>query len=325
MVREVILSPSIVIFFPFDAFTFEYLPIYHPVTLHRLDNQRTNALLKKDKRTDAFRYGSDLIPVGKMDMLGINAAFADPGSIEMIGYIDLAAVESSNLLMGPAYAITGGESRKSRVAIAALSRALDETGTVGYCRVVRTRNGEPKIGALVPRLVVGLDDDGGRAGTVGQENDTREEGEIGRYLAFMELPFADDLQRTVDRRVPLEYHGDCGDERACDDLIDSMMLPDDELRSVDISNPALASYRRMVAAFAMDPMSAMEETQTVGLPEGRILEASRARPLRDYDVVKSIHEGASRHIDAFLDAFPLVEHKPEDNKKRKFWGDGNNR
>jgi ATP-dependent DNA helicase 2 subunit 2 len=290
---------------------------------HRL--QRTNAH-KQDKRTDAYRYGSDLIPVGKMDMLGINAAFADPGSIEMIGYIDRVAVESSNLLMGPAYAITGGESKKSRIAIAALSRALDETGTVGYCRVVRTKNGEPKIGALVPRLVVGPNGDGGNAGVVGQENKTHEEGGEGRYyLAFLELPFADDLQRTIDRRAPLEYHGDCDDERACDDLIDSMMLPDDEFRSEDISNPALASYRRMVAALAMDPISAIEETQTIGMSEGRILGACRARPLRDYDVVKSLHEGASRHINAFLDAFPLVEHKPEDDKKRKFWGDGNNR
>ena len=41
--------------------------------------------------------------------------------------------------------------------------------------------------------------------------------------------------------------------------------------------------------------------------------------------MRSVHEKASMHIAAFLDAFPLVEHKPEDDKKRKFWGDGNNR
>jgi hypothetical protein len=248
-----------------------------------------------------------------MDMLGINAAFADPGSIEMIGYIDREVVESSNLLMGPAYAFTGGESRKSRTAIAALSQALEETGMVGYCRVVRTRNGEPKIGALVPKLI-GRDDGGGAGG-----QDAREGG--GRFLAFLELPFADDLQRTIDRRVPLEYRGDDEEERACDDLIDSMMLPD-EFRSETISFPALAAYRRMVAAFAMNPMNAVEEMQAEGLAEERILEASRARPLCDFDVVKSVHKRSSKHIDAFSDAFPLVEHKPEDDKKRKFWGDG---
>jgi ATP-dependent DNA helicase 2 subunit 2 len=95
-----------------------------------------------DKRTDAFRYGSDLIPVGKMDLLGISAAFTDPGSIEMMGYIDRKVVEDSNLLMGPAYAITGGaESKKSQSAIAALAMALDETSMIGLCRIVRTKNG----------------------------------------------------------------------------------------------------------------------------------------------------------------------------------------
>ena len=249
-------------------------------------------------------------------MLGINAAFADPGgSLEMMGYIDRKVVESSNLLMGPAYAITGGESRRSRSVVAALSQALEETDTVGYCRIVRTKNGDPKIGALLPRLDDGGGGPGGGRGGGG-----------GRYLAFLELPFADDLQRTIDRRVPLEYRGDDReDERTCDDLIDAMMLPDDEFRSEGMSFPALAAYRRMVAAFAMDPMNANEEMMAEGLSDGRISEASRARPLRDFDVVRSVREKASRHIDAFLDAFPLVEHKPEDDKKRKFWGDGNNR
>ena len=254
-------------------------------------------------------------------MLGINAAFADPGgSVEMMGYIDRKVVESSNLLLGPAYAITGGESRRSRSAVAALSQALEETDTVGYCRIVRTKNGDPKIGALLPRLVGRDDGDGGGGG--GGPGGGRGGG--GRYLAFLGLPFADDLQRTIDRRVPLEYRGDNReDERTCDDLIDAMMLPDDEFRSEGMPFPALAAYRRMVAAFAMDPMNAEEEMMAEGLPEGRISEASRPRPLRDF--VRSVHEKASRHIDAFLDAFPLVEHKPEDDKKRKFWGDGNNR
>eukprot|EP00985_Skeletonema_marinoi_P022927 scaffold14890_cov83-Skeletonema_marinoi.AAC.1 len=42
-----------------------------------------------DMRVDAYRYGCDLIPVGKMDLAGINAAFAGDTnrSIEMIGYL----------------------------------------------------------------------------------------------------------------------------------------------------------------------------------------------------------------------------------------------
>lgn len=256
-----------------------------------------------DKRTDAFRYGSDLIPVGKMDLLGINAAFADPGSIEMMGFINQTVVKESNLLMGPAYAITGGESMKSRTAIAALAMALVETRMVGFCRVVRTRNGEPKIGVLVPKLVE-CDSDNGGAGVKGA------------YLAFLELPFADDLQRHIIRRIPSEYQGDYEDECVCDDLIDSMMLPHNFM-SNQIPFPALSAYRRMIAHFAMKPLDANEEMNAK-----RILEASRARPLCDFDVVKSVNKRASSHINAFVGAFPLVEHKAEDDKKLKFWGDG---
>lgn len=269
--------------------------------------QCMHCISPKDKRTDAFRYGSDLIPVGKMDMLGINAAFADPGSIEMIGYLDRKVVESSNLLMGPAYAFTGGESKKSRTAVAALSLAMEESGMVGFCRIVRTKNGEPKIGALLPRQHAG-----GCADS------------IGWYLAFLELPFADDLHHDFGRPIPPGYHGDATDEKICDELIDSMMLPDNDFISEDISNPALKANRRMVAYFAINPMSEEDEVNPEGLAKETIVAASQAKPLCDFDVVRTISKKASRSITAFLDNFPLMEHKPEDAKKRKFWGDGIN-
>ena len=237
-------------------------------------------------------------------MLGINAAFADPGSIEMIGYLDRKEVESSNLLIGPAYAFTGGDSKKAQTAIAALAQALEETNKVGYCRIVRTKNGDPKIGALLPKMCPDTD------------------GKGGRYLAFLEMPFADDIQHHRPIPIPLDYHGDYKDEKVCDDLIDSMMLPDDEFQSENVSFPALKAYQRMVAHFATNPLSPEEEMQQEGLPPDRIIEASQAKPLCDLDVVKSVSKKASKHVDAFMKTFPLVEHKPEDGKKRKFWGDG---
>ncbi|KAL9188417.1 hypothetical protein ACHAXT_006795 [Thalassiosira profunda] len=270
-----------------------------------------------DKRTDAYRYGSDLIPVGKMDLQGINAAFSGPASIETLGYLDRATVESSNLLMGPAYAFTGGDSKKSRAAIAALSQALEETGKVGLCRVVRTKNGEPKIGAMFPKREGRNDDDDGD-GSLGPEA----KGKGGRYLAFLELPFADDLSQLEERQtLPTEWQGDYKDVRVCDDLIDSMMLPDDEFRSEKISFPALKAHQQMVAHFAMNPLSEEEEMDKEGLAEEKIAEASRAKPLAEFDVVKALSKRAASQIDSFVDKFPLAEHKPEDDKKRKFWGE----
>lgn len=249
-----------------------------------------------------------------MDMLGISAAFPDASSIEMIGYFDREEVESTNLLMGPAYAFTGGDSRKSRAAIAALSQALEETDKVGFCRVVRTKHGVPTIGALMP-MTSGCDGGNGAAGS------ELANGKGGRYLAFLQLPFADDLQFHDSKPVPMEHYGDCDDERACDDLIDAMMLPDDVLRSEDVSFPALKAHQRMVAHFAMNPLAPEEEMKREGLGDERILEASRARPLCEFDAVRTVAKKASSQIDAFLETFPLIEHKPEDAKKRKFWGD----
>ena len=243
-------------------------------------------------------------------MLGINAAFADSPSIEIIGYIDKSVIENSNLLMGPAYAFTGGDSKKARTAIAALSQALDEMNMVGYCRIVRMKNGEPRIGALLPKLE-GSDD---------RSYGPNTRGKGGRYLAFLELPFADDLQHQADIHISLEWHGDFKDEKVCDDLIDSMMLPDDELQSEEIPYPALKAHHHMIANLAMNPLSHEEEMNKEGLAEERILEASQAKPLCEFDAVKAITKTASEQIDAFVDTYPLMENRPEDDKKTRHWG-----
>lgn len=274
----------------------------------------TRLIHPKDKRTDSFRYGADLLPVGPMDMLGIKAAFADPGSIEMIGYLDKKDVETSHLLMGPAYAFTGGDSKKARTAIASLSQALEETNKVGYCRIVRTKDADPKIGVLLPKLE-GRDDGNLGTGTAFTE------GKGGRYLAFLEMPFADDIQHHRPRPVPLEHFGDNNDETVCDDLVESMMLPDDQFQSEDVSFPALKAHQRMVAFYAINPLSPEEEMQQEGLAEDRIAEASQAKPLCELDVVKAVSKKASKPIDTFVKTFPLVHHKKEDEKKRKYWGD----
>lgn len=209
-----------------------------------------------------------------------------------------------------AYALTGHDSKKSRTAIAALSQALDETDMVGFCRIVRTKNGEPKIGALLPKLV-GSDD-------TSYGPDTRGKG--GRYLAFLELPFEDDILHHACLPIPFDWRGDYNDEKVCDDLIDSMMLPDDEFHSENISFPALKAHNQMVANLAMNPLSEEEEMDPDGMAKDKILEVSHAKPLCDFDVVKNITKKASEQIDAFVETFPLVKHNAEDDKKQKYWG-----
>eukprot|EP00984_Skeletonema_dohrnii_P005618 scaffold1980_cov120-Skeletonema_dohrnii-CCMP3373.AAC.7 len=250
-----------------------------------------------DMRVDAYRYGCDLIPVGKMDLAGINAAFAGDTnrSIEMIGYLGRNDVVDSGLLMGPAYCVVGGkESNKSRSAVAALAQAMDEMGKVGFCRLVKTKNGgAPIIGALFPMASDG-----------------------GRYLQFLQLPFADDVQHFQNRDMD-PFTGSEEQVQTCEDLIDSLMLPDGDIERV--SNPTFKAYRQMIVDFAMNAPK-KEELREEGLPEENILLAAQPKPLCEFDATKILAKKASGKISAFLEEFPLQETK-EDEKKKKYWGD----
>ena len=250
-----------------------------------------------DMRVDAYRYGCDLIPVGKMDIAGVNAAFAGGvnRSIEMIGYLDRSVVVESGLLMGPAYCIVGGkESNKARSAVAALARAMDEMGKVGFCRLVKSKNGgAPVIGTLFPMTA-----------------------DSGRYLQFLQLPFADDTQHFQNRDMDA-FTGSDEQVQACADLIDSLMLPDGEFGRVP--NPTFKAYRQMVVDFAMNAPK-QEEFREEGLPEESILLAAEPKPLCDFDAPKILAKKAHGKVTAFLEAFPLQETK-QDEKKKKYWGD----
>jgi len=251
-----------------------------------------------DMRVDAYRYGCDLIPVGKMDLAGINAAFAGDTnrSIELIGYLGRDDVVDSGLLMGPAYCVVGGkESNKSRSAVAALAQAMDEMGKVGFCRLVKTKNGgAPIIGALFPMASDG-----------------------GRHLQFLQLPFADDVQHFQNRDMD-PFTGSEEQVQTCEDLIDSLMLPDGDFERV--SNPTFKAYRQMIVDFAMNAVPKKEELREEGLPEENILLAAQPKPLCEFDATKILAKKASGKISAFLEEFPLQETK-EDEKKKKYWGD----
>jgi ATP-dependent DNA helicase 2 subunit 2 len=285
--------------------------VFHTLALDQDNPDDGTMEVPQESRTDAYRFGSDLIPIGKMDMAGINAAFKSPKAIEMIGYIPSKDVISSGLTLGPAYALFGGkESKRSMSAVAALAAAMEDKGLWGLCRFVKSPNGDPRLAVLVPQTVEG-----------GNASSSEEMG--GRYLALLQLPFSDDVNPLRPVEVPLEDWGDDEESNVCDDLIDSLMIPDDQLDSISISIPAQQSYRRMIAHFAMNPITD-EDERNEGLSEERILEACRATPLSELAEVRMLSKGAKKQIDSFLNMFPLVRNASEGKKpERKYWGDGN--
>ena len=289
--------------------------IYHTLQKNPDNPEDGTIEVPQESRTDAYRFGSDLIPLGKMDMAGINSAFKSPKSVEMIGYIPSKDVIQSGLTLGPAYALYGGkESNRSMTAVAALAEAMNVKDLWGFCRFVKSANGDPRLAVLVPRKIE-------QKSQVSSESSNSG----GWYLALLQLPFADDVNVLKPPEVPTDHLnlGDYNESNVCDELIDSLMIADDELDSITISHPALKSYHRMIAHFAMNPITD-EEERKVGLPEERILEACRATPLCELESVKMMSKKASNQIDSFLKTYPLTKSNIEGKKsERKYWGDGN--
>ena len=289
--------------------------IYHTL-LKNPDNPEEGTMeVPQESRTDAYRFGSDLIPLGKMDMAGINSAFKSPKSVEMIGYIPSKDVIQSGLTLGPAYALYGGkESNRSMTAVAALAEAMNAKELWGFCRFVKSANGDPRLAVLAPQKIE-------MKAQSSSESSSCDAG--GWYLALLQLPFADDVNVLKPPEVPTEHLGDYNESNICDDLIDSLMIADNELDSTTIPHPALKSYHRMIAHFAMNPITDEEERKE-GLSEKRILEACRATPLCELESVKMMSKKATNQIDSFLETFPLTQNNIESKKsERKYWGDGN--
>ena len=265
----------------------------------------------QESRTNAYRFGSDLIPIGKMDMAGINSAFKSPKSIEMIGYVKSKDVIQSGLTIGPAYALFGERaSKRSMTAVAALAEAMECKNLWGYCRFVKSPNGDPKLAALVPKK---LED----------QSETSSETSRGWYFVLLQLPFSDDVNFLKPHEVPMHHWGDKNESDVCDSLIESLMIPDGQLQSTTFSHPSLQSYHRMVAHFSMNPITDEQEMME-GLSEKRITKACNPGPLCKLEEFKILSKKASNEINLFLDIFPLTKNVSEGKRpEKKYWGDGN--
>jgi len=187
------------------------------------------------QRATGYPYGSDLIPIGPLEMEGLK--FRSPPRVTILGYTPVESIPMS-VWMGPTRIISGNvSSRKSCLAISALSQALHRLNTMAYCTYVKSKDSDPIMGVLAPLV----EDDPDMAGQPKP-----------RHLLYVPMPFADDAENL--KTNPLEDEvGDDKAQQACDDLIDAFMLPPKALDSQNIPNPALRSFRKTIIRRAMDP------------------------------------------------------------------------
>jgi hypothetical protein len=240
-----------------------------------------------ENRTSAFRYGVDLIPMSSLDYVGLKLTLSDP-AIRILGYTEQSTVPRSAMIGSP-YAISGGDSHRVCCAIAALSQALHRLHKVAICTFVKTKHADPMLGALFPL-----------------QEETKSQP---TRLFFIQVPFANDMRQF--NMLPLEASlEDTAESRACDNLIDSLMLSPDSLRSEQIANPAIRSFRKTIKNRAVDPSSTA------------IISARDHESLDLMSTPCEVLERAASSLEAFRKTFPrkrVVEPDGNDKKKPRYW------
>jgi hypothetical protein len=251
------------------------------------DNRDMEVLL--DNRTTAFRYGADLIPMSSLDYVGLKLTLSDP-AIRILGYAQQSIVPRS-IMIGPPYVITGGDSHRVCCAIAALSEALHQLDRVAIATYVKSKDADPVLGALFPLLE--------------EENKSRP-----TRLFFIQLPFADDVMKFNKGILDASLDEDSPESRVCDNLIDSLMLSPETLRSEQIANPAIRAFHKTIKNRAIDPSS----TSII---------SARHHPSGDHMSTPSeVLKRAATSLEAFRTTFPrerVVEPDEKEKKKARYW------
>ena len=217
-------------------------------------NNEDQEEVEPDNLVDAFKYGSKVCPMSEVEK-SAGKFESGPKSLLLIGFVTRAEVPVG-LLVGEGCKVFKPlmDSQYSISALSSLVEAMVREEMVAIVRQVYSKNGPPKLAALIPENIVG------------------EEGEEIRTLVYIELPFAEDLRNyqfpplwssSVDDKNIEPNKGDPSQEqlKAVDELIDSMMLSSDdtnERESTDINtenlmNPYYQHLYNCLTSRALNP------------------------------------------------------------------------
>jgi Ku70/Ku80 beta-barrel domain/Ku70/Ku80 N-terminal alpha/beta domain len=192
-----------------------------------------------DQVSRAFRFGADLLPFNDIDDAGLMQP--SPVKLTILGYMTTQQVPEY-LRIGPPYVLTGNDSRRCCAAISALARALKRTNKVAIATFVKTKDKDPILCGLFPL----------------------EELEEPIHLVVMQLPFSDDI-RYFPELPSLDINAGKENTRtkeATDNLIDSLMLPDDALNYRIMANPKIRSFYKTVVDRVFDRNAPVVDVRT---------------------------------------------------------------
>lgn len=202
------------------------------------EDEQSEDILPDEECTTAIRYGSDLIPMTANDSEGLKDATRQGPWLQILGYASRQQVPRI-YMYGPPYVISGEDSQKACAAIMGLATALHRLEKVAICTLKKSAQGSaPHLGALIPLTEPDFDEP--------------------LRLAFLHLPFAGEV-RQLNMEPFTDIINDLKDattlpkSEACDDLIDSLMLPDACLDSGTVFSPFHRSWNQTMIKRAFDP------------------------------------------------------------------------
>lgn len=239
-------------------------------------------------RTKAVKYGSDWIPLNDFDMQGLKER--SDVCITILGYTPQSNIPRG-YRMGPPYGVAGSETR-ARAAVGALAQALYRLESCAIGTYVKSKHADPILVALFPLVESSSSD-------VTTRNDSDATPAAPQHLVLLQLPYSGDVPKMVcsPLNVYVEHAAaNTNKQKACDDLIDSMMLSDHPtvtpvLDSTRIPNPAIRSFRKTLVQRAIMIRSTTKSTIVEARGEWFDVPFLDAQPV----------------FDAFRKAFPIIE------------------
>jgi len=245
------------------------------------------------KRAQGYPYGSDLIPIGDMELEGLKLR-----SVPRVTILGFAAAERipMTVWMGPTRIVSGSvDSRRACLAVSALAQALYGLNQLAICTFVKQKDSDPEMGILAPLV---------------EDQSIHVGAEKPKVLLYVRMPFADDIQNLT--MNPLKDHVRMDDKatHVCNDLIDAFMLSDTELNPASIPNPAIRSFRKTMIQRALD-------SDFGGIVHGRIQNS-----INDMDPMRTplqMVEAGEKQTKAFRDTFALEEVQKVGKKRKKFF------
>lgn len=201
-----------------------------------VDPDNPDDIVDKEDRTKAIQFGSTLVPLSTFDYEGLKPK--EMGArMEILGYVERGSIPLA-YMSGPPLILTGHESRQACAGISALAQALHQLEKVAIATFYkRSTSTKALLVVLFP-----LDEPNCPHPI---------------HLVVLQIPFEGEVkQLNLDSLTDYLTYGDEGLQQqkaqACDELIDSLMLPDAILESGQIPSPMQRSCNQTKIKRAMN-------------------------------------------------------------------------